>query len=425
MKIELTDISPVRKSLSIEVDADEVSRQTDELLKDYRRKARIPGFRKGKAPLAIIRAHFAKEAGEDVRERIISSSFLEATREKGLEPLGDPSLEDVSFEEGRPLSFKTVFEVLPQIEPKGYRGIEVTRPVATVTDEEVRAALEELRRARTRFVTEEGREAAKGDVVYANVAGDRSDGESIERERVPIEVGGESTVEAFNEQLIGARAGSDLEFSVDYPDNFGSRELAGKRVDYRIHVEEVKRPEVPDLDDEFAKDVGDFEDLAELEAKIRSDLEERKKHDAEMAARQAVLDKVLIENPVVLPDVLVAREIRRRLEEIARNLILQGIDPEQADIDWEGVRKKQEEPARKSVHARLVLDAVARVEEIAVTREEIDERIAADAKRLGETPQKLRARLQKHSGEEALSGQLVREKSLDYLTSVANIQYAD
>jgi trigger factor len=331
----------------------------------------------------------------------------------------------VSHEEGQPLTFETVFEVLPEIEPKAYRDVEVRRPAVKVTDDEVNEALEEIRRSRVQLVAHEGRAAAEGDVVYADVEGLPAGGEPFRREHLPIEIGSEGNLEAFNEQLTGARAGAELEFPVDYPEDYGAKHLAGKHVVYRLKVREVKQPVLPDLDDEFAKDLGEFDDLAGLRDKVRGDLEQRKTREADLAARQAVLDKVLIENPVVLPEILVEQEIRRRLEDLIRNLMVQGVDPDKAKIDWEDLRKRQEEPARKSVHARLILDAVARVEAIRVDKQEVDERIQQDAKRLGEPPDKLRASLKKHSGEQALIAQLVREKSLDYLNSVANIQYAD
>jgi trigger factor len=425
MKIDLTDLSPVRKRMSVEVAVEDVERETESVLRGYRQKARIPGFRPGKAPLSVVRSHYAKEVREDVRDRIVSTSFHEAAREKGLEPLGDPALEDLSFEEGQPLTFKTVFEVLPKFELKGYRDVEVTRPPVRLTDEEVGASLEDLRKARVQLVAEEGREAVKGDVVYVDVEGVPVGGEPMQRERMPIEVGAEQNLDAFNEHLLGARAGAELEFSVDYPGDYGAQNLAGKRVDYRLSVKEVKRPELPDLDDEFAKDLGDFADLAALEARVREDLSERKKAEAEAATRQAVLEKVLIENPIVLPEVLVNEEIRRRLEGFVRNLIAQGVEPDKAKIDWNELRKQQEEPARKSVHARLILDEVGRVEKIEVEEKEIDARIREDAARLGAKPERLRAEMKKHSGREALVAQLVREKSLDYLTSVANIQYTE
>ena len=425
MKIDLTDVSPVKKQMSVEVTTEDVKRETDSVLRGYRAKARIPGFRPGKAPMSVIRARFAKELEEDVRERVVTASFFKAAREKGLEPLGDPALEDVSHEDGQPLTFKTTFEILPQIELTDYKDIEVTQRVEVVTDEELEKALEELRRSRVQLVAEEGREAAQGDVVYISVEGLPSEGEPFTRERMPIEIGAENNIKQFNEKLLGTQVGSKVEFGVEYPKSYGAEDLAGKRVEYRLEVHEVKKQVLPELDDEFAKDLGEFDDLAGLKSKLREDLEGRKRHEAEMATRQSVLDKVLIKNVVILPDVLVAQELRQRLEDFARSLIMRGVDPKTAEIDWDDVRKQHDEPARKSVHARLVLDALATAEGITVNDSDVDARILADAKRLGEPAEKLRAQLKKHSGKEVLMAQMVREKSLDYLTSTANIHYAD
>lgn len=425
MKIDLNDVSPVKKEMSVEVAPEDVERETASVLASYRAKTHIRGFRPGKAPMSLIRARYAKELEQDVRERVVSSSFLRAAREKGLEPLGHPSLEEVRHEAGQPLSFRTTFEVLPRLEPTGYKAVEVKSRPTTVTDDEVAQALEELRRSRVRLVAEEGRQAENGDVVFADVEGVPEGGAPFRRERLPIEIGAEGNIKQFNEKLLGARPGDALEFPVEYPQSYGAEHLAGKRVAYRLRVHEVKKPVLPALDDEFAKDLGDLPDLAALRARVRTDLEARKKVEAQLAARQAVLDRVLTQNPVVLPEVLVEGEIRRRLEEFARRLILGGVDPEQAKIDWEALRKEQELPARKSVHARILLDAVAAAERIQVGVDEIDARIRDDAQRLGEQPNKLRARLEEHEGMEALTAQMVREKALDYLTAVANIQYAD
>jgi trigger factor len=425
MKIDLTDVSPVRKEMSVEVPVEDVEREKDSLLKSYRAKARIPGFRPGKAPIDVVRKRFKKELEEDIRERVVSSSFVKAAREKGLQPLGDPALDDVSHEDGKPLTFKTTFEVMPEIEPKGFDEIEVTGQVADVKDEDVQEALEQLQKSRVQLVAEEGRLAEQGDVVYIKVTGTPDEGEPFSQERLPIEIGAENNIKQFNEKLVGAGVGGKLEFPVEYPKSYGAENLAGRRVEYAVEVLEVKKPVLPALDDEFAKDLGDFDDLEALKVKIREDLEGRKKHESDMAIRQSVLDKVLIKNPVVLPDVLVEREIHRRLEELVRNMYMQGVDPEKEKIDWVDVRKKQEEPARKAVHARLILDAVARKEEVTIEAKELDERIQEDAKQMGQSPEALRAKLKEHHGTEALKAQMVREKALDYLTSVANIQYAD
>ena len=422
MRVDLTDLSAVKKRMLVEVEADEVARETETILRGYAAKARVPGFRKGKVPASVIRARFAKEVEEDVRERVVSRFYHEATREKGLVPLGEPVLEEVNHEKGEPLSFKTTFEILPEIELKSYRGIEVRRPPDRIDDAQVKQALDELREARAKLTTEEGRKASTGDVIVVDLEGQPAGGEAFRRERMMLELGATDNLPAFNDQLEGVEADAQLEFSVDYPENYGAKDLAGKSVAFKVKVHEVKRRDVPDLDDEFAKDLGDFEDLAALTAKVREDLEQRKKHEVDGAVRQSLLNKVLLENPAVLPEVLVQGEIRHRLEEIVRRMMAQGLDPQKAELDWEQMRKQQEQPAQMAVHARLVLDAVAKAESIDVGDEEIEERLRRDAQAMGEKLETVRAGLRKQGGLEVLKKQLVREKSLDLLTSVANIQ---
>jgi trigger factor len=207
---------------------------------------------------------------------------------------------------------------------------------------------------------------------------------------------------------------------VEYPQE-APPDLAGQSVAYEIDVHEVKRKVLPDLDDEFAKDLGDFADLAALRARLREDLERDKRRDAERQIRNAIMDKVLLENPIVLPEVLVDDELRHRLEQVVRRMYLQGIDPEHAQVDWVKLRDSQVDPARKSVHARLMLDAVAAAEGLAVTPAEVDERIRLEARHLGEPPDKLRKQLAKGTGLQAMKSQLLREKTLDLLVAVANI----
>ena len=422
MKVELTDHSPVKKSLLIEVDLEEVRRETQKVLRGYAQKAKIPGFRPGKAPLDVVRARFQDEVTQDVQERLVSRCYHEATEEKGQRPLGEPQLEDLVYEDGQPLSFKTTFEILPELEVKGYEGIELRRTPVVVGPADLDAALEELRQARTTLKTEEGRVAETGDVLIVDVHGEPDEGETFDRERMMIEVGAQDNLPAFNEKLLGAKAEDEREFSVEYPKEYPAEELAGKNVAYRLKVHEVKIREVPELDDDFAKDLGDFGDLAGLKEKLQEDLEARKQRESEGALRQSLLDKLLVENPIVLPETLVEDEIRSRLEDMVRHMMGQGLDPKNADLDWADLRKRQEEPARKSVHARLVLDAIAKLRSIEAASEEVDERLRRDAAAMDMKFEELKARARKQGALELLKNQIVREKSLDYLTSVANIQ---
>jgi trigger factor len=425
MKIELTDLSPVKKSLTIEADPEDVRRETEAVLRRYASQVRIPGFRPGKAPLDLVRSRFAHQIDEDVRERLVGRLYTEATREKGLHPLGDPALEEISKEDEAPLRFKTTFEVLPELAPKGYRGVEVREAAVAVADEEVEKAIESLRQSQARFLTEDGRAAATGDVVVADVEGTPEGGETFRRERMLIALGEPDNLPEFNEKLVGVAAGSNLEFDVAYPEGYSAKELAGKPVSYKLHVHEVKRREIPALDDELAKDLGDFADLAALRERVRSDLLGEKRAVAFRGTRQSILDKVLIENPVLLPDVLVDEEIQHRLEDMVRMMAMQGVDPRTLDVDWKQLRDRQEEPARKMVHAKLVLDAIARAERVEAQDDEIDGFVRQEAQRTGEKYEKLHARIEKSGGREALRAQLVREKTLDFLSSVANIHRGD
>lgn len=275
---------------------------------------------------------------------------------------------------------------------------------------------------RARHVTDPERAAEAGDVAMIDVRGVPGEGEPFERESMPIEVGSERNLPQFNEHVAGATAGASFEFDVPYPEDYGAEELAGKTVAYTLVVKEVKRRELPDLDDEFAKDLGEFDDLAALRARVRQDLELRKRGEADGEVRRALLDKLLVENPVVLPDQLVDAEVQTRLQEIVRNMYQQGVDPEKQEIDWKEVRDRQLDPARKAVHARLLLDAVTREQKLEVAAKEIDETIRREAARHEQPYEELRKRVVEGGGMQALETQLLREKSLDYLMSVANIR---
>ena len=421
MKIELKDLTPVRKQMVVEVEADEVAREHGAVLRRFVSQVRLPGFRPGKAPASLVRTRFAREIEEDVRDRLLSRLYRAATEEKGLHPLGEPVLEKLIHEEGQPFRFEASFEVLPTFTVKEYRGIEARQGRTEVSDDEVGESLEELRRAHSRLVTAD-KAAASGDVLVADVRGTPEGGEPFHRERALIEVGAEGHLPDFDAALQGAAAGAELKATVTYPEDHRAQELAGKAVDYEIRVHEVKAREIPDLDDAFAKDLGDFESLQALRGRVREDLETRKREAARSAVRQSVLDKVLLENPIPLPEHLVNDELRHRIEDMVRSLVMQGVDVEKIDVDWKEIGARQEEPARKTVHARLVLDAIAQAEGFAIDDEALDARLQREAERLGEGKAALRRRLQEGVGLEALKIQMLREKTLDFLTSVANIQ---
>jgi len=424
MKIEVTDHSPVKKTMSVEVGPDEVAAETENALRRYSRQVKLPGFRAGKAPIAMVKKRFAKEIDEDVRDSLIGRLYREAAREKGFRPIGDPVLDEIQHEVGQPFRIKTTFEVAPVIEPKNYKEVEVRKGAVEVGEADVDKVVDELRESNARLRTEEGREAVTGDFLVADVVGTSDDEgfEPLKREKALMEVGATDNLPEFNDGLLGAKAGETREFAVPYPAEYPTEKLAGKTVRYAVHVHEVKIKEVPAADDDFAKDMGDFENLEALRTRIRDDLVHRKEHEVEGQVRRDVLDKILLENPAPLPEILVEHEIQNRLEDLIRNLMMQGIDPSKMDLDWKQLRERQEEGARKAVHARLVLDAIAAAEGLTVDPKEVDARVRREAERIQESHEELRARLKKGGGMEALQNQLLREKTLDFVTSVANIR---
>ena len=424
MKIEVTDHSPVKKSMTVEVGPDEVESETQRVLRRFSQRVRIPGFREGKAPMALVRSRFAKEIEEDVRESLVGRLYGDAARDRGFQPIGDPVLDGVDHEAGQPFRIRTTFEVAPVIDPKGYKEVEVRRGAVIVGETDVEKVLSDLRDSSAKLEAVEGRAATTGDFVVADLAATSDDEgfEPFEREKALLEVGATDNLPEFNDGLEGAKAGDRREFRVPYPAEYESPQLAGKTVRYEVAVHEVKIKKLPELDDEFAKDMGDFENLAALQARIREDLEHRRKHEIEGQVRRDLVDKILIENPAPLPEILVEHEVRNRLEDLVRNLMMQGMDPSKMELDWKQLRERQEEGARKAVHARLVLDAIAKAEGVTVEAKEVEERIRREAERVQQPVEELRSRLKQGGGMEALKNQIVREKTLDFVTAVANIR---
>jgi trigger factor len=407
--------------MSIEVGPEVVVAETAKVVRRYAEKARIPGFRPGKAPLSLVQTRFREEVAEEVKDQLISRLYADAAKEKGVKALGDPVLDEVVFEEGKPFSFKTTFEIWPEIDPKGYEGVEVTRPTAAVSDEDVTKSLEEIRESQAKLVLKD-KEAVTGDFLLANILGTPEKGDVFDRENVLVEIGSNHNLPEFNDRIEGAKKGDVLEFSVTYPKEHPNADMAGMEVAYKLTIHEVKVREMPELDDEFAKDLGEFDTLAQLSERIRTDLTTRKEQDAENQVKKELMDKILLENPATLPDVLVEEEIRHRMEDMVRSMMMQGVDPKELDVNWKEVRGKQEEPARTAVHARLVLDAIAEKTDLQVESSEVDDKIRAESERIGETYEELRKRLTGSGGLQSIRVQLLREKALDSVLAAAEIR---
>lgn len=424
MKVEVSQLNSCRREVRIEVPAEVVTEELERAAARLARNVRLPGFRKGKAPVALVRTRYGKAIEEEAIEHLLSHCTREALEKHDLRPLHQPRLSDMEYRPGAPLTFRTVFEVRPAIEPRDYRDLAVGVAPEPVGEEKVDERLEALRQAAARLVAVEGRAAARGDILLADVRwwrGDRK-GKPTERPGVNVEIGSDAQHPAFSEALAGVAPGETRDFEIEYPPDYRAAELAGARILYRVKASAVRERRVPALDDAFARELGEFADLAALRADVRKRLEEEAAEKARGDAVQQLLERLLQANPLEVPEVLVEAQLEDQLEDVARALAAQGIDPSRARIDWQAERERWRETARRTVAARLVLEAIADREGIAVSAEDVEERLRAEAKRARQQAGALRARLEKSGGISALERQIRRDRVLDFLLTGAKIE---
>jgi trigger factor len=423
LKVSLTELAGARRSLSVEVPAEQVAHEYDKSCRQYMRSLRVPGFRQGKVPLHIIRQRFGREIEQETAEHVIEHALEKAVADAGVKPLRAPVLKEYKYTHGEALTFTAEFEVMPPVTVRGAGEIRVAMSEPAVTDRMIADALDAMRERAARFDPVEGRGIHQGDhaVVDIRVTFAAGQGEDIARENVMLEVGSGGPHPELTEHLRDMKPGDQKSFEVSYPEDHPARELAGRRVSYAITVREIKEKRLPELDDEFAKDVGSFESLEELRRRVADDLMARERYRAREEARSSALQQLLERNPdAPVPDVLVDEEVDRRLDELARTMSLQGIDPRRASVDWDEIREKQRDPAARAVRATILLDAIAVEQKISVGPEAMDAAVAQEAARRRQTPEAFRAKLAKDGRLERLRDQLLREKVLDFLLATSN-----
>ncbi|HUF23263.1 MAG TPA: trigger factor [Vicinamibacterales bacterium] len=437
MKTEFIDVSETQKNLVVEIPSTVVDAEIDKVSRDYSRAARIPGFRPGKVPAKVVRQRFRDQILHDVAHGLIPRAVDEALRERGVEPVDTPDIRDVVVEEGRPLKFTASFETVPPIEPGDYASLTVHRTQAAVDDEAVEQALSQLRERAARYEPVEGRGIEPGDSVLVNlvrtaekpadeplivVPGQepaQRESQTDKHDNVTVDIGAPANPPGFDEALAGLNAGEEKSFDVSYPPDYTIRELAGTTVRYDVSITAIRTRVVPDLDDELAKDLGEFDSLDALRTRVRADLEHEAGQEADREVRAELLRQLASRVPFDIPASLLDREIDRRVEEFVRRLIEQQIDPMRTNINWEEFRERQKDAAAEAVRGALVLDEVARRENIAVAESEVEAELGRYAERTGRSAAAVRARLEKEGGLARLYAGLRREKTVSFLLSRA------
>jgi len=410
--------SYTKREIEVEIPAAEVTRETETLIQKYQKLARLPGFRRGHVPASVIRQRFAEDIKSEVVDALVPRYFRRETDKLGLLPVSQPRVTDLHIHEGEPLRFKASFEVLPEIKVEGYKELRADKPAISVTDEEVEQSLKSLQEQHATFASIEGRTLADGDYAQVSLDGKPKDGEGkpVHMDDVLVEIAGKSTMPEFTEHLRGASAGEERTFDVTYPQDFSDPRLAGKTLTYTVKVQALKQKTLPELNDQFAKELGEFANLDEVRKRIREGMEAERKHTAEREAKDKLVAELVKRNDFEIPEALVERQIDLRLERGLRALAAQGMKAEDIKkMDLNRLRAGQREQALQEVKASLLLEKIADEEKIEVGDEEIDREVEALAKQSKQPPEAIRARLTRDGALDRIRNRIRNDKTLDFL----------
>ena len=424
VKSDVRDVGACRKELTVEIAAATVDAAIERTSRRYGKSAKVQGFRPGKVPPRVVRARFRDRILRDVAQDLIPAAVDEAIAEHAIQPVAAPDIRDVEVDDGKPLTFTALLETLPAIDPGDYTAFTLRQSPVTVGDEAVEQAVERLRQGRAHLEAVTERAAEKGDVLTIDLErrlADQPGAASEHLKDVRVEIGGDANPPGFDDELVGLGPGATRSFTVTHAENDAVRRLAGRQASYAIEVKNVQRPVLPDLDDEFARSIGKFDDLAALRAQVATDLRAQADVEARDEVRRDLLRQLANRVAVEVPEALIARELDGRMEQVARRLAAERIDPRQARIDWDAFREQQRASATDTVRGTLVLDEIADREAVEVTGEDVDREIERQAALGSRTPQAVRALLEKDGGLGRLKTGLRREKAIALLMKRATI----
>jgi trigger factor len=416
-----------RREIELEIPAENVTKVAEKVARDIARIARIPGFRPGKAPITLVRRRFADDIQGEVVQSLVPEYLEKALDEKKLVPVTRPEVDKVEFKEGEPLKFRAIFEVLPEFELGDYKNLQVQVDEIEAGDAQVDKAIEEMRERAATFVPVEGRAAKDGDSVLIKLKGvPTAGGDPVEADNILVPLGAEETLASFTENLRGASAGETKKFEARYPDDYPDQKLAGKTFDFTVDVQGVKEKKLPELNDEFVKEVAgekaEVATLDELRKKIRENLEASKEQQEGSQARDKILEQLVQKHDFPVPEALIEGQMDTRLERMVRSLASQRVDPRDMNVDWKALRGQQRERSVTDVKAELLLDRIATAEKIDATEEEIEKEIEHLAEHGGESATAFRARLTKQGTLDTMKSKLRSNKTIDWLYSNARIE---
>jgi len=419
---------PCRQEITIEIPADVVAEEQERLIAQYSKQARVPGFRKGKVPASVVRNRFNDQLKEELLERLVPQYFQVAVMSSGQKPIATPSIKNLEAEPGQAIRFTAAFDVMPEFELGDYKSIKVEKPVVEVTNEEVQAEISSLQERQASYdPVDEDRPLQDGDFAQvafeatpksaegatANPTGD----EPVKMDEVMVEIGSPNTVAAFTENLRGAKAGEERRFEVSYPGDFYDHRLAGKRFDYKVKVNSIKKKTLPEVNDAFAKELSpEMETLDQLKQAIRENLQAHRQQHADHEAKEKLIDALIEKHQFPVPKSMVEHQINLRLERGLRALAAQGMRTEDMRrMDFSKLRVAQTPAAIKEVRSGMLLHKIADAENIQVTDDELEREVHMLAHQTQQSPDEVKAQLVKDQGIERIRARMRGEKALDFL----------
>jgi trigger factor len=408
-------IEGCKHALEVLIPVEDVSSETSRVVEDFQKRVRLPGFRPGKAPATLILKNYRDDVRQKVLEKLIPKALQKEFENQNLRVVGSPSVTDVHFHDGEAVHFKAEFEVFPDFELKEYRGISVPYHDPEVTEEDVDKRIEEIRDQKATYANIDPRPLEDGDFAVLALESLAGVEPPVQADEMTLEIGGPDSLEGFTGNLRGMSPGEEKEFDVAYPEDYGQERLAGKTVKFRARVTGVRKKELPETNDEFAQDLGDYRTMDELRAAVKKSLFDQRQEEAQREAKDKIVEHLVDQHDFPLPEAFIKRQIESRVDQRLHALSQQGVDPKSFKLDWDSIRDAQREPAMREVKASLLLNRVAEREAIGATRDEVDKQVERLARQQREAYAPLRLRLEKDGTLNRIASHIQTEKTLSFL----------
>jgi trigger factor len=426
MKASVEEISSIKKKVSIEIPEDQVTQEVESFYKDLGKKAKIKGFRPGKVPRNILERYFKDYIKAEVIQKLIQDTYPQALSEADLQPVSPPVVDPGEFENGKPFQYSAVIEVKPDIKLEGYTGLKIEGKKEEVKDEEVGERLKALQNLHANLkAISEARPIQAGDYVIIDYEASM-DGKPLEGGKAidfTVEVGSGQFIPALEEKLIGLKPEEEKEIEISFPEDYGYKKWAGKTISFHVKIKEIKEKILPPLDDEFAKDLGDYASFEELKAKLKGEIEKEKELGLERQLKDQVVDQLLEANPFEVPDSLVEEQAKAMISDTKLRLAAQGVVLKNLGVSEEKLQEDYKVMAQKQVKTFLILEKIAGQEGIAVTDDEADDRLREMSERMHQKFDVVKRYYEKNGLLPEVKDGIIRDKTLNFLLEKANINY--